>query len=148
VRVRTRQIFLGALVFVPFTLVIGVDARQSEFRDRFCRSTSESTLVEPFAPELHRVGDKGVTPPKATRQKAAQYPADAMEKKVQGCVVIQAVVEVDGRVRRHRVIQPLDESLDRASIDALEEWEFAPGTFQGTPIPVVVIIEMTFSLRN
>ena len=71
-----------------------------------------------------------------------------MSKNVQGCVVIQAVVEVDGKVRRYRVIHSLEESLDTASTEALQEWEFVPGTFRGIPVPVVVIIEMTFSLRN
>jgi TonB family protein len=71
-----------------------------------------------------------------------------MGKKVQGCVVIEAVVEVDGKVRRYRVIDSLEESLDLTSIEALQKWEFMPGTFQGTPIPVVVFVEMTFSLRD
>ena len=75
-------------------------------------------------------------------------PDEAMKKKVQGRVAIEGVVEVDGRVRRYRVLQSLEESLDEASIDALQEWEFVPETLHGTPTPVVITVEMTFSLRD
>ena len=47
-----------------------------------------------------------------------------MSRKVQGCVVIQVVVEADGKVRRYRVSHSLEESLDLASTEALKEWEF------------------------
>jgi len=89
-----------------------------------------------------------VAAPTVKRGKAAQYTGEAMNKKGQGRVVIEGVVELDGRVRRYRVPQSLEESLDEASIDALQEWEFVPGTLHGTPTPVVITVEMTFSLRD
>jgi TonB family protein len=154
------QISLAALALISSICAIGIDARQTSnplpqseeaqtaWRDRFCRSTGEPAATKPFEPDLHRVGDKGVTGPTPTHRKVAPYTADAMSRRVQGCVVIEAVVEVDGKVRRYRVSRSLEESLDRASTEALKEWEFVPGAFQGTPIPVVVFVEMTFSLRN
>ena len=143
---RTTQIS-AALVLIVASYAVRIDAQQTTFKDRFCRSTPAST-TNTFEPDLHRVGDQGVTAPRATRQKFAHYTGDALAKRVQGCVVIEGVVEVDGRVRRYRVLQSLEESLDEASTDALQEWEFVPGTLQGTPIPVVVFVEMTFSLRD
>jgi outer membrane biosynthesis protein TonB len=136
VSVRTTQISLAALVLISTTFAIGIDARQTSnplpqskevqtaWRDRFCPSTGEPTATDVFEPDLHRVSDKGVTPPKPTRQMFARYTADAMSRKVQGCVVLQAVVEVDGKVRRYRVSRSLEESLHRASTEALKEWEF------------------------
>ena len=56
-----------------------------------------------------------------------------MSRKLQGCVVIQAVVELDGKVRRYRVSHSLEESLDLASTEALHEWEFVPGRFTALP---------------
>ena len=53
------------------------------WRDRFCRSTGEPTATERFEPDLHRVGDKGVTGPKPTHRKVAPYTADAMSRHVQ-----------------------------------------------------------------
>ena len=76
---------------------------------------------------------KASRPQKPTRQTFVQYTADAMSRKVQGCVVIQVVVEADGKVRRYRVSHSLEESLDLASTEALQEWEFVPGTLHGTP---------------
>ena len=157
---RTTRLPLAALVLMSSTCAIEIDAQQTSnslpqsreaqtaWRDRFCPSTGKPTATEPFAPDLHRVGDKGVTPPKPTRQIMAPYTGEAMGKGVAGCVVMEAVVELDGKVRRYRVTRSLEQSLDMASTEALQKWEFTPGTFQGTPIPVVVFVEMTFSLRN
>jgi len=145
--VRTTQISVAALVLILASYAVGIDAQQTTFKDRFCRSTPASA-TNTFEPDLHRVSDKGVTAPRATHQEFAQYTGDALAKRVQGCVVIEGVVEVDGRVRRYRVAQSLEESLDEASTDALKEWEFVPGQFHGTPTPVVITVEMTFSLRD
>ena len=83
------------------------------------------------------VSDKGVTPPKTTRQTFAQYTADAISRKVQGCVVIEAaVVEVDGKVRRYRVSHSLEESLDMPSTEALQEWSSCRGGFTELPSPL------------
>src|SRR5262245_61024658 len=114
------------------TYAVEIDA-QTTWRDRFCPPISAPTATKPFEPDLHRVGDKGVTPPKPTYRATAGYTTEAMGKQVQGCVVMEAVVEVDGKVRRYRVTRSLEESLDMASTEALQKWEFEPGSFQGTP---------------
>lgn len=147
--VRMTQLVWAALVLMSSTSVTVIEA-QKPFDRQACaiESFPGQPQRKPFERDLHRVGDKGVTPPTATRQRGAQYTVEAMEKKIEGCVVIEAVVEVDGKVRRYRVIRSLEESLDMAATEALQKWEFVPGTFQGTPIPVVVFVEMTFSLRE
>ena len=86
--------------------------------------------------------------PKATKQAKPQYTPGAMKRRAEGAVGVQAVVGLDGKVRRFRVYHSLDDDLDIAAIDALQQWEFVPGTFEGTPVPVVVTVEMTFTLRN
>jgi len=37
--------------------------------------------------------------------------------------------------------------LDDEAVKALKQWRFSPGTKDGKPVPVVVELEMTFTLR-
>ena len=78
-----------------------------------------------------------------------RYSADAMHAKIQGMVVVSAVVLPDGSVTDVRVIRSLDRSfgLDMKAIEAARQWRFFPGTRQGEPVPVLVNIELEFNLR-
>ena len=37
--------------------------------------------------------------------------------------------------------------LDEKAIDALQKWRFRPGTRDGKPVPVTLVVEISFSLR-
>lgn len=99
--------------------------------------------------DVARPGSPGVTTPIALQQVRPQYTADAMRAKVQGSVWLECVVLPDGNVGSVRVTRSLDQhfGLDAAAIAAARRWRFKPGTMNGTPVPVVVSIELTFSLR-
>jgi protein TonB len=77
------------------------------------------------------------------------YTSDAMRAKVQGSVLIEAVVAADGSVRDVRVVRSLDPTfgLDEEAIKAARQWRFKPGTRLGQPVPVLITIELTFNLR-
>ena len=72
-----------------------------------------------------------------------------MHAKIQGVVLLSAVVLPDGSVTDIRVIRSLDRSfgLDAKAIEAARQWQFFPGTRQGEPVPVLVNIELEFNLR-
>jgi protein TonB len=91
----------------------------------------------------------GVLPPRVRRKVEPQYSADAMHAKIQGVVLLSAVVLPDGSVTDIRVIRSLDRSfgLDSKAIEAARQWQFFPGTRQGEPVPVLVNIELEFNLR-
>jgi TonB family protein len=96
----------------------------------------------------YQVGN-GVLPPRIRRKVDPQYSADAMRAKIQGVVVLTAIVQRDGRVTDIRVIRSLDRSfgLDMKAIEAARKWEFYPGTRFGEPVPVLVYLELEFNLR-
>jgi protein TonB len=78
-----------------------------------------------------------------------QYTADAMRAKIQGTVWLEAVVMPDGSVGNVQITRSLDPTfgLDQEAIRTVKKWRFIPGTRQGQPVPVLVEIEMTFTLR-
>lgn len=91
----------------------------------------------------------GVDLPRVLREVRPNYTADAMRAKVQGTVLIEAVVLPDGTVGEIQVVRSLDTvfGLDQEAIKAAKQWRFAPGTRFGQAVPVLVTIELTFTLR-
>ena len=45
-------------------------------------------------------------------------------------------------------VKSLHPDLDEQALLAVKEWRFDPGTRDGKPVPVLVMIEMTFALRS
>lgn len=96
-----------------------------------------------------RPGWPGVTTPVVITQVKPQYTAEAMRAKVQGLVMVECVVLPDGSVGDARIIRSLDPrfGLDQEAIAAAKKWRFRPGLLNGKPVPVVVSIELSFTLR-
>ena len=97
---------------------------------------------------VYRPGN-GVTLPRVLREVKPQYTSDAMRAKVQGTVLLECVVQKDGSVGDVQVIRSLDSTfgLDQQAVIAAKSWKFAPGTRLGEPVPVLITIELTFTLR-
>jgi TonB family protein len=90
----------------------------------------------------------GVSAPKVTKEVRVGYTPDAMRAKVQGGVALEAVVRADGTVGEVRVVRSLDQryGLDDEAVKALKQWQFTPGRKDGAAVPVVVEVEMTFTI--
>ena len=75
--------------------------------------------------------------------------SDAMRAKVQGVVVLECVVRPDGSVGDVQIVRSLDSTfgLDQEAIKAAKQWRFQPGSRMGEPVPVLISIELTFTLR-
>lgn len=91
----------------------------------------------------------GVTIPQLLRDVRPAYTADAMRAKVQGTVWLECIVMPDGSVGEVKVTRSLDPifGLDQEAIRAAKMWKFRPGMRQGDPVPVIITIELTFTLR-
>ena len=91
----------------------------------------------------------GITLPVVLVEKKPAYTADAMRAKVQGAVWLECIVMPDGTVGDVKVTRSLDPifGLDQEAIKAAKQWRFRPGMRQGEPVPVIITIELTFTLR-
>jgi periplasmic protein TonB len=91
----------------------------------------------------------GVTLPRVLQEVKPQYTADAMRAKVQGTVWLECVVLPNGDVGDVKVTKSLDQvfGLDAEAIKAARKWKFSPGLRMGEPVPVLITIELTFTLR-
>jgi protein TonB len=97
---------------------------------------------------VYRPGN-GVELPRVIQEVRPQYTADAMRAKVQGTVWVECVVMPDGTVGEATVTKSLDSvfGLDQEALKAAKRWRFIPGRRLGQPVPVLVTIELTFTLR-
>jgi TonB family protein len=101
-----------------------------------------------FGGGVYSIGN-GVASPIAIYQPKPKYTADAMRAKVQGTVVMEAVVLPDGTVTDIKIKRSLDQSfgLDEEAKKTAAQWRFRPGTLKGEPVAVRIQIELDFNLR-
>jgi protein TonB len=76
-----------------------------------------------------------------------KYTSDAMRAKIQGQVLVQIVVDADGRVGKARIIESLDPDLDEQALAAIRQWLFRPGSMGGREVPVGTVVVMQFRLH-
>ena len=95
----------------------------------------------------YRVGS-GVSSPSLIRQVKPSYTAEALRRRLEGTVVLEAVVTRDGIPVAIRVMRSLDPGgLDDEAIVAARQWRFAPGRIGSTPVDVLVTILIDFNVR-
>jgi protein TonB len=91
----------------------------------------------------------GVTSPTILREVKPNYTGEAMRARVQGLVKMEAIVLPDGSVGDVRITRSLDQQfgLDKEAVKTVKQWRFRPGLRLGQPVPVLIEIEMSFTLR-
>jgi len=92
-----------------------------------------------------RVGGD-VTPPKIIKQVKPRYPEVAKAARVQGIVILEAVINASGQVEGVTVLRghPL---LEQAAKDAIVKWKFEPGKLNGNPVKVFFTLTVNFTLK-
>jgi periplasmic protein TonB len=75
------------------------------------------------------------------------YPDIAREARVQGTVVLEAVLDRGGRVSQLRILESVP-LLDAAAIAAVRQWQYTPSTLHGIPVEVLMTITVTFTLQE
>ncbi len=81
-------------------------------------------------------------------QASLVYPGDARAEGVQGTVILEFLVSVDGNVTEVEVASGVDKRLDAAAMDALANTRFEPGTRDGEAVPVRMAIPIRFRLGD
>jgi len=74
------------------------------------------------------------------------YTEDARDKKVEGTVILRAILAKTGRVERIRVFQGLPYGLTVQAIEAARKIEFVPAMKDGKAVSMWIQLEYNFSL--
>lgn len=107
----------------------------------------DSTPLPPPPAEVKPVRPGGsISRPERIHYVAPAYPPLARTARVEGTVILEAVLDTGGRVREARVLRSVP-LLDAAALEAVQQWQFTPTLLNGEPVPVVLTVTVVFSLR-
>jgi protein TonB len=115
----------------------------------FAFSQGQTESVQPNAaqpPTRVRVS-QGVMQGMSVNKTQPRYPKDARKQRIQGPVVMQAIIGTNGDVVDLRLISghPL---LAPAAMGAVKQWKYRPYMLNGTPVEVETVIILNFTLSG
>ena len=113
-----------------------------------CSSTPTTPSGSPTKAIVYEAGTSGVSLPTVLKEVKPVYTAAAIANRIQGSVLLSAVVLADGTVGEVTLLRSLDTAfgLDAQAVLAAKQWLFNPGMKDGVAVAVRVTIEMTFTL--
>jgi protein TonB len=103
-------------------------------------------VPEPVAPQKVRVSS-GVAEGNLIHDVKPQYPALARQARIQGTVVLLAVIGKDGSVQNLHV-KSGPPMLAQAAMDAVKQWRYRPYYLNGQPVEVDTQVNINFTLAG
>ena len=91
-------------------------------------------------------GGADLSAPEAISKVDPAYPQDLMHDRVEGTVVLYAIIHADGSVGEVKVLEGFDDRLNENARKALEQWRFRPGTKDGQPVDVEAVVRVPFKV--
>ena len=100
----------------------------------------------PTPPGTIRVGGN-VQSAKLVKQPVPVYPPLAKQARIQGTVQLSVLIGPDGTVQDVQLLSghPL---LVQAATDAVKQWVYQPTLLNGTPAPVLTVVDVNFTLSQ
>lgn len=93
-----------------------------------------------------RVGGD-VRPPEKIQAPSPQYTEIARKARIQGVVIVEAIIDKEGSVTNVKILKGLPMGLDTAAADAVKKWKFKPATLNGKPVAVIYNLTVNFRLQ-
>lgn len=100
--------------------------------------------------ELNATGHGGsdLSAPEAITKVDPAYPQDLMHNRIEGVVVLYAIIHADGSVGDVRVLEGFDDRLNENARIALAQWRFRPGIKDGTPVDIEAVVRVPFKVSR
>jgi len=93
-----------------------------------------------------RVGGK-LQAPTLIHQVSPVYPSVATAAGVEGTVILEAIIDEEGRVEDLKVLRSSG-VLDRAALEAVRQWRYEPLLLNGRPEKFILTVVVSFSLSD
>lgn len=117
-------------------------------RERPGVASSAQPANDILPPGVYTPGN-GVSLPRPVQRVNPSYTPQALRARIEGTVGLRCIVRPDGSVSDVSIVRSLDKEfgLDQQAIAAVQQWRFAPGERLGRPVPVLVQVEVAFTIR-
>jgi serine/threonine-protein kinase len=106
-------------------------------------TTSSPVIQTPPDPPAADV----ITEPVRIRTVEPTYPPNAKAAKIEGTVLVQAVILPDGRVTEVRVLNSPNPALNSAAVRAVQQSTYSPGLRNGKPDTFTIEVTVIFRLE-
>ncbi|HLE61000.1 MAG TPA: TonB family protein [Thermoanaerobaculaceae bacterium] len=93
-----------------------------------------------------RIGGE-VVPPELINKVQPVYPEIARKARVQGVVIVEAIIDKQGNVTEGRVLRGLPMGVSEAAVAAIGRWKYKPAILNGRPVAVYLTVTVTFTLQ-
>ncbi len=147
--VRQRVSITGGTQSIPLALRVGtltetvtvVGGKEGDDGPRTDKRASEfsASVCTPQETGGHLI------PPKKIRQVNPRYRQAWVEARLEGRILLQARIGVDGRIREVEVVSPVNADLEEEAIGAVSQWEFTPTRLNCEPVEVRMFVTVAFS---
>jgi protein TonB len=107
---------------------------------------TEKMPPPPPAPAQPRRIGGDLQAPALVHRVEPDYPPVAVAAKVTGMVILEATVNEAGAVTDVKVLRSIL-LLDQAAIRAVKQWRYQPLMLNGQPVPFILTVTVSFSLR-
>lgn len=93
-----------------------------------------------------RIGGQ-IAPPRMIRKVDPVFPELAVQSRISSIVILEAEVDVQGRVKNVKVLRghPL---FDDAAMQAVKQWRYQPLLLNGEPTGFILTVTVNFNLRS
>ena len=76
------------------------------------------------------------------------YTAEADKAAISGIVIVEMLIDAEGKVQDVRVLKGLPFGLSDSAGAAVKRWVFRPGTLNGQPVPVIFTVTIAFPPKS
>ena len=91
---------------------------------------------------------QGVTQGLVIHRVQPTYPQMAKIARVQGSVVLAAIIGKDGTIQNLHVVSTASPLLNQSALDAVKQWRYRPYILNGEPVEVDTTVTVTFTLNG
>jgi TonB family protein len=113
------------------------------------RAPTKAALPMPTAPPCRDIEVGGnLKPPMKLKDVRPVYKSELAANNVEGDVLLQAVIGVDGKVRGVEVVSATNLDLEESAIRAVSQWEFSPTYLNCQAIEVRMFVTASFKVER
>lgn len=88
-----------------------------------------------------------VEQPRKIRDVRPGHPLTVQQNRIQGVVILEAIVTPSGCVNSVEVLRSAHPLLDFEAVKAVAGWRYTPTLLDGQPVPVIMTVTVNFTLR-